>query len=432
MSEKDAKQWRKLTLLFPASDEERDLASQLYQKFIKGHPWKLEYHQILDLSLPVLFDFYYRLALFTTPGRVYSRKQTTNWFASMHVNILDLRKISGWIGLLKIAPIFHHQGIVLEPFCLCQDMDSQAITSHIMLDETLHSSSLLQHGISLEEFLPLIFEGLRRLKIAVGFTLYPFVSKNAIVCKKKPEFFIIDNREEDSDSYRFFQLENQDALMYLQRIVEHYKSIYSFDFVYYNLYKFDHHISANALQYLESMSCEPASFAILGANSVPIHHVPPYLLPLSTEYLPLSKLDIQQLPHEVFFLIYFLGQYTTIFPYIFDHAYQEKIPPALDFSEYPLLPVFDTKNTCLNFDGYTFWIWGSKHKVSLLLATWTSQKKIMIDLDVWVKMHGFYQQILWAYHDRKLEQISDELVSSSALEFINLEAGEARILVLNI
>ena len=426
MSEKDAKHWRKLAGLFPPSDEQREKACLLYQQFIKGNAWALSQEEILELELPVIFDFYYRLALFTTPGRVYSRKQSPNWFAAMHVYQIDLREISGWLGLLKLAPLFSHQAVAIEPFCLCAGGGSRLVTSHISLDEMLHSRELEAHNISLEDFLPLVFEALRRLKIAIGFILYPFVSSKAIACQRKSEIF----QQEEIDESRFFNFEHPDAAEYLTRICEHYARSYGFDFVYYDFSSLPD-LPVELWQRLETQSRITPSFAVLGGPSMPFHQMPPYLLQLSADNLPLSKIKIKDVPESILPLICFLGMYTSIYPCLLTCHQQEYFSQTL-IETHSSLPVFDRRHNCYERNHYTVWVWGSKHRIAILLAVWEDQEAMEIDLSEWIRGDSFYQQIIWTFEDQCLRFTSDELVSTTKIVFNDMKASQARVVLINV
>lgn len=424
MSEKDAKNWRKLAALFPPTEEQRGHACLLYQQFIKGNTWSLSHQEVLALDLPIIFDFYYRLALFTTPGRVYSRKQSTNWFSAMHVYQVDLRKISGWLGLLKLAPLFGHQAVVIQPFCQCSGGQTDLVTSHVSLDETLHAPELADKGLFLTEFLPLVFEALRRLKIAVGFTLYPFVSAQAIACQKKPEIF---DSAAEGDRW-FFNFVHLDAKEYLVQVCQHYARTYGFDFVYYDFSSIEEKLNTDFWKKLEDESRIVASFAVLGGTSFPFQRVPPYLIPLSPDSLPLTKIRMQDVEPEILPLISFLAIYTSIFPCVLTCADQEYFRKIV-WEPQGNLPIFDHKNTCLDQGNYTMWVWGNKNEVTILLVTWRPQTRIEIDLSSWIRCDSFYQQIIWAFQGNQLDYLSDELLSGTCVVFEDLSASEARIIL---
>lgn len=425
MSEKDAKTWRKLAALFPPTEEQREQACLLYQQFLKGKAWTLSQEEVLDLDLPIIFDFYYRLALFTTPGRVYSRKQSTNWFSAMHVYQIDLRQISGWLGLLKMAPLFSHQAVVLQPFCQCANRQSELVTSHVSLDETLHPSALEEQGLSLMDFLLLVFEALRRLKIAIGFTLYPFVSEHAIACEKKPEIFTT----EATQQRRFFNFTHPDAISYLINVCHHYAKTYGFDFVYYDFTSIQDKLSKDFWHNLETDSRIATSFAILGGISFPLQQIPPYLLPLSSENFPLSKIKLKDVDQTLLPLISFLGIYTSIFPCILTSREQSNFAD-IHIDPHMPLPVFDRKNVCYDAVDYAVWMWGGKHEITILLAVWENQDKIEIQLSDWLRGDSFYQQIIWTFHGHQLSYLSDELLSTTTIAFIDLVAGDARVILI--
>lgn len=344
----------------------------------------------------------------------------------MHVYQIDLREISGWLGLLKLAPLFSHQAVAIEPFCLCAGGDSRLVTSHISLDETLHSSELKEHGMSLEDFLPLIFEALRRLKIAIGFILYPFVSAKAIACEKRPEIF----QEEEVDESRFFNFAHADASGYLTRICEHYARTYGFDFVYYD-FSCMPDLPVELWQTLETQSRITPSFAVLGGPSMPFHQMPPYLLQLSSDNLPLSKIKLSDVPESILPLICFLGMYTSIYPCLLSCHQQEYFAQTV-IETHSSLPVFDRKHNCYERNNYTVWVWGSKHRIAILLAVWEDQEAMEIDLSEWIRGDSFYQQIIWTFQDQCLRFSSDELVSTTKIVFNDIKASQARVVLINI
>jgi hypothetical protein len=262
MSEKDAKVWQKLSDLFPADVAQQQQSLSLYQDFIKVGYMRLSLAQALQLDPAVVFNFYYRLARFTTPGRPYYRKKTSKWLQNMNVFEIDLRKIDGWLGLLKIAPLFAQQALCLAPITTCHQEQSDLLCSHIHMDEHLYHPLLQQAGIVFADFVTWVFEALCRLKIAFGVTLYPYVSQHATVYSKAPQLFMPALA---SDEKVYFHLQRHDVQTYLAKICQHYAEVLRCDFIYFNF------ADQQQVDLLAQHANLRPSLACLGSSTWPIH-----------------------------------------------------------------------------------------------------------------------------------------------------------------
>lgn len=228
MGEKDAKPWRALRAQFPPNPQEKAASLALYNQTVRRGYAVISPKEALSAPLPQVLDFYFRLALFTRPGRPFSRKQSVQWLSGKDIVYVDLSAIGGWLGLLRIAPLFKGAAVCLNFYGACSQAGRRLPLSHALLDESLHDARLKEAGVALEELAQLALQGLRRLKLAAGFELTPFVAPQAQAAVKRPELF------KPAAGALAFDTNSDAAADYLAAAARHHAAAYGMDFVFYN------------------------------------------------------------------------------------------------------------------------------------------------------------------------------------------------------
>jgi hypothetical protein len=259
MGEKDAKVWRRLaTLSKPSTNTERD-AALLYNQYLNNGAFLLSPAESLQLSPSLIYNFYARLALFTSPGRPFYRKESCDWLTSRALYYVNVAQIGTFERLLALLPLFKNSFLVLNHF-LPEDEEGKVLSHAQIAPHLLQSVVAYEAGLSCDDFAKLVIQAACRLNIGFVFTLSAQVSPMAQVIVKKPHYF------EASKEGFIFDSEQEETCNYLIAIAKHWQKNYLIDGLYLNFTEAGKAISSASCHLLTQGIKTRPSFGLLASN----------------------------------------------------------------------------------------------------------------------------------------------------------------------
>jgi hypothetical protein len=258
MGEKDAKVWHRLAAASEPEENDRQCALALYRQFMERNVLPAAPSVMLGLKNSVIFSFYSRLALFTTPGRPFYRKQSVQWFTARSLYKISLPACGGWEGLLKILPLLKNSSLIISHF-LPEDSEGKVV-SHARTSGVFHSETAEKAGVGQDAFILLVLEAMFRLNIGVIFEIGLEVSPDALVILKRPELF------KASPAGFLFDIDKEATRQYLAAVVGHWQQHYRIDGIFFNFSALSWPLKADISKALYSMVKTRPSFGVAAVN----------------------------------------------------------------------------------------------------------------------------------------------------------------------
>ncbi|MCL2520036.1 MAG: hypothetical protein FWE37_03390 [Spirochaetaceae bacterium] len=261
MGEKDAKIWRKLEEALAPTASERELGLKLFKEYNNNGYLKYSITYMQQLPNAVLFNFYHRLALLTTPGRPFYRKQSNDWLKERNLLTINLNEVAGWVGLLRVAPLVKNTAFIINHFLKEDDV---GIVSHVKFNP-LGINPIADDHLSGNHFISLVLEALFRLKIGILFELPLLVSPQARAIPKRADIFC-------SSPYGFlFNLNSSNeqylsSCDYLTKVSSYWQERYNIDGLFLNFNHWPSPVSKEVTAHLITKLNTRPSFGLIGFN----------------------------------------------------------------------------------------------------------------------------------------------------------------------
>ena len=187
--------WKKLNLLIPADEGERERSRQLFHEFQHRGYLSLTNRKLLELPLCIIIDFFKRSEALHRGSSPVSRRRDSRWMGKSDFCFFNIRSAgagrdSGDIirATILLTPL-RTNCIHLAPFTASEGENINAPLSHSHINENIVNKELKELGISGEEQLSGFISAAHSLKMMVGMDLPLTLSPRGEVLLHRPELF---------------------------------------------------------------------------------------------------------------------------------------------------------------------------------------------------------------------------------------------------
>jgi hypothetical protein len=199
--------WKKLTILFPPTHEERALSLMLFQEYNRlGYLKKLN-RELIETPLPVIIDFFHRSISLHSGSSPVRRRRDSRWMCESDYCFFNIRaagvhrKPGDYVRAAFLLTALRCDAIHLAPLTQSAGENLNALVSHSHLNPDLLCRELPKEDFTPEDQLCGFVEAAHSLGIKVGFDLPLTLSWDGEVLYRRPEMFrwIKLNREKRFD-----------------------------------------------------------------------------------------------------------------------------------------------------------------------------------------------------------------------------------------
>ncbi len=187
--------WKRLSLLFPADKSAAALAAELFREYESDGYLGRPAAEILQSDLPVIVDFFRRVALMHSFESPILRRRDTRWMSEFDYTLVNIRAagIENRPGNFLRASFFlatlRTRGIILAPITKGASENLEILESHAHIREELADPSALEAGITPELQAAAFCEAAHLLSLALGYELDYRVDPLAAVVLNRPDLF---------------------------------------------------------------------------------------------------------------------------------------------------------------------------------------------------------------------------------------------------
>ncbi len=186
--------WKNLNKLFPPSPEEKDLSLHLFQEYSrKGYLCRLN-RELLELSLPVIADFFHRSTSLHGDASPVSRRRDSRWMCESDYCFFNIRaagqnrRPGNFVKASMLLTGLRSDAVHLAPLTRQAGENVNALLSHSHINPDLLCPELGEK-FTAEEQLTGFVEAAHSLGVKVGFDLPLTLSWDGEVLYHKPEMF---------------------------------------------------------------------------------------------------------------------------------------------------------------------------------------------------------------------------------------------------
>lgn len=187
--------WKRLSRLFPAREAAAAMAAQLFREYEADGHLSRPAAEILQAGLPVMADFFRRVALMHSVESPILRRRDTRWMSEFDYTLVNIRAAGteGRTGTFLSAAMFlaslRTRGIIVAPLTRGASENLEILESHAVLREELADRAALDGGIGPEVQAAAFCEAAHLLGLVLGFELDYRVDPLAAVVLNRPELF---------------------------------------------------------------------------------------------------------------------------------------------------------------------------------------------------------------------------------------------------
>ncbi len=187
--------WKRLSRLFPADEAATVLAADLFREYESNGFLNRPAAEILQAGLPVMADFFRRVALMHSVESPILRRRDTRWMSEFDYTLVNIRAagIEDRPGNFLRAAIFlatlRTRGIILAPVTRGASGNLEILESHAVIREELVDQEALDAGISPEVQAAAFCEAAHLLSLVLGYELDYRVDPLAAVVLNRPDLF---------------------------------------------------------------------------------------------------------------------------------------------------------------------------------------------------------------------------------------------------
>jgi len=187
--------WKRLSRLFPADKAAAASAAELFREYESCGYLGRPAAEILTADLPVIVDFFRRVALMHSFESPILRRRDTRWMSEFDYTLVNIRAagIENRPGNFLRASFFlatlRTRGIILAPITKGASENLEIMESHAHIREELADRSALDAGITLELQAAAFCEAAHLLSLALGYELDYRVDPLAAVVLNRPDLF---------------------------------------------------------------------------------------------------------------------------------------------------------------------------------------------------------------------------------------------------
>ena len=187
--------WKRLSRLFPADKAAAASAAELFREYESDGYLGRPAAEILTADLPVIVDFFRRVALMHSFESPILRRRDTRWMSEFDYTLVNIRAagIENRPGNFLRASFFlatlRTRGIILAPITKGASENLEILESHAHIREELADRSALEAGITPELQAAAFCEAAHLLSLALGYELDYRVDPLAAVVLNRPDLF---------------------------------------------------------------------------------------------------------------------------------------------------------------------------------------------------------------------------------------------------
>ncbi|MCD6342561.1 MAG: hypothetical protein J7L76_02130 [Spirochaetaceae bacterium] len=187
--------WKRLSRLFPADKAAAASAAELFREYESDGYLGRPSAEILTADLPVIVDFFRRVALMHSFESPILRRRDTRWMSEFDYTLVNIRAagIENRPGNFLRASFFlatlRTRGIILAPITKGASENLEILESHAHIREELADRSALEAGITPELQAAAFCEAAHLLSLALGYELDYHVDPLAAVVLNRPDLF---------------------------------------------------------------------------------------------------------------------------------------------------------------------------------------------------------------------------------------------------
>ncbi len=187
--------WKRLSRLFPADKAAAASAAELFREYESDGYLGRPAAEILTADLPVIVDFFRRVALMHSFESPILRRRDTRWMSEFDYTLVNIRAagIENRPGNFLRASFFlatlRTRGIILAPITKGASENLEILESHAHIREELADRSALEAGITPELQAAAFCEAAHLLSLALGYELDYHVDPLAAVVLNRPDLF---------------------------------------------------------------------------------------------------------------------------------------------------------------------------------------------------------------------------------------------------
>ena len=187
--------WKRLTRLFPADEAQAARAAELFREYESRGYLSASAASLLREGLPVIADFFRRVALMHSGESPILRRRDTRWMSEYDYTLVNVRAagLADRPGNFLLASMFlatlRTRGIIVAPVTRGAGEDLRTLESHAVLREDLADPEALAAGLGPEVQMAAFCEAAHLLGLVLGFDLDYRVDPLAAVVLNRPELF---------------------------------------------------------------------------------------------------------------------------------------------------------------------------------------------------------------------------------------------------
>jgi hypothetical protein len=206
--------WKRLSRLFPADKAAAARAAELFREYESDGYLSRPAAEILQEELPVIADFFRRVALMHSFESPILRRRDTRWMSEFDYTRVNIRaagiedKPGNFLRASFFLATLRTRGILLAPITRGAAENLEILESHAVIREELADRQAVARGISPELQTAAFCEAAHLLSLVLGYELDYRVDPLAAVVLNRPDLFfwtkdgVFNPDERVQDEYR--------------------------------------------------------------------------------------------------------------------------------------------------------------------------------------------------------------------------------------
>ena len=187
--------WKRLSRLFPADEAAADLAAGLFREYESDGHLSRPAAEILQSGLPVVADFFRRVALMHSVESPILRRRDTRWMSEFDYTFVNVRaagiesRPGTFLSTAMFLATLRTKGIIVAPITRGASDNLEILESHAVIREELADRIALDSGIGPEMQVAAFCEAAHLLGLVLGYELDYRVDPLAAVVLNRPDLF---------------------------------------------------------------------------------------------------------------------------------------------------------------------------------------------------------------------------------------------------
>jgi len=194
--------WKGLSRLFPADESASAQAAQLFREYESAGYLKRPIARLLSFELPIIADFFRRMALMHSSESPILRRRDTRWMSEFDYTLVNVRaagtesRPGTFLSAAMFLASLRTQGIILAPATRGPTPKLNILESHALFRSELADHLAVSHDVSAETQAMAFCEAAHLLGLVLGFELDYRVDRLATVVLNRPELFFWTHNNE--------------------------------------------------------------------------------------------------------------------------------------------------------------------------------------------------------------------------------------------